>query len=61
MLIGLFRFIIGVFKKDHPSRKKEKKIQRDAPLTELFPPVPDGITFESTYLKVYIEAIYAKR
>lgn len=40
-----------------PLKKKEKKPtkQIDAHLTEVFLPVPDGITFERTYLKVYTE------
>lgn len=47
------------FKKTAPpplKRKKEKKTKQiDAHLTEVFLPVPDGITFERTYLKVYTE------
>lgn len=40
-----------------PSKKRWKKTtkQIDAHLTEVFLPVPDGITFERTYLKVYTE------
>lgn len=40
-----------------PSKKEGKKTtkQIDAHLTEVFLPVPDGITFERTYLKVYTE------
>lgn len=45
---------MGFFKR-HPPPKKRNKKQNDAHLTEVFPLVPDGITFESTYLKVYTE------
>lgn len=40
-----------------PLKKDGKKTtkQIDAHLTEVFLPVPDGITFERTYLKVYTE------
>lgn len=46
------------FKKTAPpllKKEGKKPKQIDAHLTEVFLPVPDGITFERTYLKVYTE------
>lgn len=58
-LVQIYNQCLFFFKKTAPPplKKKEKKPtkQIDAHLTEVFLPVPDGITFERTYLKVYTE------
>lgn len=59
-LVQIYNQCLFFLKRQPPPSKKKKKEKKptkqiDAHLTEVFLPVPDGITFERTYLKVYTE------